>query len=88
MGRQRGYPCVNPCMMEMPVAVKPNLHMITAIHVYELMVIKMVIERGCRITLPKWFWGANEPRFNHRPRRGYELLSRLRASCHNLPIGK
>ena len=79
MGRQRGYPCANPCVKEMPMTMKPNLHMIMAIHTYELMVTKITIKRGCQSTLPKWLWGVNEPRFNRRLRHGYELLSRLRA---------
>jgi len=35
--------------------MKPIPHVITAIHAYELMVIKIAIKSGCRNTLPKWF---------------------------------
>ena len=85
MGRQRGYPCVNPCVMEMPMIMKPILHVIMAIHVYELMVITIAIERGCRSTLPKWVWVQTT--LDSIVGRDV-AMSYCPDSCHNLPVGR
>jgi hypothetical protein len=83
MGRQRGYPRV----MEMPMIMKAFLPAIIAIHVYELMVIKIAVKRGCWSILPKWF--GVQTSLNSIVGRDVAMsYCPDSGPMHNLPVGR